>query len=487
MAEVSQFGCIERELCLNILDFSIQSQPSMFKASLSASGLEEEIQQPILITIQSLHFSQLKTANILHTLSRKEFCPGAVENKVNLPKPKLANILDKLLIEKMGKEVVYRSRECEMILIEEEEKLCYSCRDLFKSLGINLPVAEEETQKNVFEVVPHEIESLNFLESETCLEQPLYGPEKNIVMEEVFHSSDHSDDIGGREGINPDNEDVRILNLDQDEGMRNSQHFPRESELAENKVPMKQSHITCNLCPRRFKKETALATHFKKIHNSGYLKKCPFCDLKIDISESRETFYEHVTNLHDAERESDVFKDIRKEFKRHCNQVCQVCEKTFRSWGNYTYHMKSKHTISDPKTYQTCHICGKLMSSNALHYHLKTVHVFEPSSCSECGVSCKNKNYLRAHMRTHNTIPFPCETCGKNFRTKRNLTEHITCVHLKYKGYKCEHCGKGFPAKSKLKSHILCLHTPNEDKPIFYEQCEYRCSRKNHIKNNHRK
>ena len=153
--------------------------------------------------------------------------------------------------------------------------------------------------------------------------------------------------------------------------------------------------------------------------------------------------------------------------------------------------MKSKHTISDPRTYQTCHICGKLMSSNALHYHLKAVHVFEPSSCSECGVSCKNKKYLQAHMRTHNTIPFPCETCGKNFRTKRSLTEHITCVHLKYKGFKCEHCGKGFPAKSKLKSHILCLHTSNEDKPFSFGECEYRCSRrdsiKNHIQNNHRK
>ena len=326
MAEVSQFSCIERELCLNILDFRIQSQPTMFKASLSASGLEEEIQQPILITMQSLHFPQLKTGNILHTLSRKKFCPGTVENKVNLPKPQFGYILEKLLIEKIVKEVVYRSRECEMILIEEEEKLCSSCQDLFQSLGINLPVAEEETQKTVFEVVHPEIKSLDFLDSEICLEQPLDGPDINLVVEEVFHGSDHNDDIGVMESMDQDNEDVKILNLDEDEGKGNIPHFPCESELAQNKVQIKQSHITCNLCPRRFKKETALATHFKKIHNSGYLKKCPFCDLKIDISESRDTFYTHVTNLHDDERESDVFKDIKKGFKRNCNQVCQVCE-----------------------------------------------------------------------------------------------------------------------------------------------------------------
>jgi hypothetical protein len=358
---------------------------------------------------------------------------------------------------------------------------------------------DEKTDIDVFKVIPRDIESMNLLEPEMCTEQPLDYPGKNNGLHEVFHGHGHEDHIGRNVNKDEKIEEVTFSIQDVADAIKDDEDSSGDPDLTMDNIT--QSNIpsnvvdkySCNLCPRRFKNEPALATHFRLIHNSGYLKNCPFCDDKFNISETRETFYTHVTDLHDSERESDVFHKLRKElFNREpFNRICQLCGKIIRSRGNWNAHMQSKHSKSDLKTYKTCHICGKSMNSSAMASHLKTVHVFEPSSCSECGVSCKNKKYLIAHMRTHNTIPFPCETCGKHFRTKRSLSEHITCVHLKDNSYKCEHCGKGFPKKEKLKMHILCLHTSNEDKPFACEKCEYRCSRrdsiKNHIQNNHRK
>ena len=184
---------------------------------------------------------------------------------------------------------------------------------------------------------------------------------------------------------------------------------------------------------------------------------------------------------HDSEIESDAFKEFVREYTES-KRLCQKCVKTFNSDTSWLFHMRRWHMEPDPSTYKTCHICGKIVKTNMIN-HLKT-HEHEPSICSECGVSVKNKMYLLAHMKTHNKIPFPCETCGKKFVTRQNLQEHIKFVHLKKQSFKCEHCEKSFPTRYKVNCHIRSIHT--KEKPYFCEDCDYRCSRKDGI-NAHRR
>ncbi|XP_017162844.1 zinc finger protein 568-like [Poecilia reticulata] len=53
--------------------------------------------------------------------------------------------------------------------------------------------------------------------------------------------------------------------------------------------------------------------------------------------------------------------------------------------------------------------------------------------------------------------PLSCETCGKGFSRKRNLTRHMG-IHTDEKPFSCVNCGKSFRHKVNLTEHMM-IHT----------------------------
>ena len=246
----------------------------------------------------------------------------------------------------------------------------------------------------------------------------------------------------------------------------------------------------CSFCTRILISEKKFATHLKKCHNSEYHKKCLFCDENFEISsDNGNAFSIHMKNMHSSNKESIEYQQLSKEFGESFENYCEKCGKIFHSRGNWNYHRKNKHGSKESKIPETCHICGKGYKN--IKSHIDAFHNFESTTCSECGATLKNKTYLYAHMRIHNyQNAFKCEVCGKEFRVKKNLSEHNLVVHMKDKRIKCEYCGRGFPRKNKLKSHILSVHTSKDEKPLSCNKCDYRCSRRDsmrfHLQNNHK-
>ena len=81
MANVSQFECSERELCLNILNLSIEPGLTKYKATLSASG-DEDIQQALLVSFKTLQMSKFKNGPVVNILKQTQLCAGVRENKI---------------------------------------------------------------------------------------------------------------------------------------------------------------------------------------------------------------------------------------------------------------------------------------------------------------------------------------------------------------------------------------------------------------------
>ena len=139
----SQFTCIERDLNLNILDYSIESQPTVFKGSVAASG--QDLELPVLITIQRIRTPGIISGNILETLGGAELCPGAREQAV-LPLLEDNSWYDQLLVGIVGEDVVYRSRECHLVVLKGGKHPCPACQDLLQGLGVNSsPTVAENT------------------------------------------------------------------------------------------------------------------------------------------------------------------------------------------------------------------------------------------------------------------------------------------------------------------------------------------------------
>eukprot|EP00092_Neocalanus_flemingeri_P015646 GFUD01016935.1.p1 GENE.GFUD01016935.1~~GFUD01016935.1.p1 ORF type:complete len:409 (-),score=87.94 GFUD01016935.1:7-1233(-) len=70
---------------------------------------------------------------------------------------------------------------------------------------------------------------------------------------------------------------------------------------------------------------------------------------------------------------------------------------------------------------------------------------------------------------------FPCDLCGKSFRTKSKLTDHAS-VHAGFKPYQCVLCQKAYSLKENLKAHmtnhkkeVMKLHNCQVcSKPFYY-------------------
>ena len=80
---------------------------------------------------------------------------------------------------------------------------------------------------------------------------------------------------------------------------------------------------------------------------------------------------------------------------------------------------------------------------------------------------------LKAHVEyTHEKVSgHLCPECGKNFKIKSSLRDHILVVH-EGKKYHCDLCTKTFKNKCTLQSHVSQIHKGNKLPPVKCSQCQ---------------
>ena len=91
--------------------------------------------------------------------------------------------------------------------------------------------------------------------------------------------------------------------------------------------------------------------------------------------------------------------------------------------------------------------------------HFKEIHEGEKSMCDICCKTFNNRKYLQVHVRTtHNTtVPFPCEHCGKEFKSNARKNYHVAIAHLVSEIF-CDFCNKSYKNKILLGKHVRKYH-----------------------------
>lgn len=180
--------------------------------------------------------------------------------------------------------------------------------------------------------------------------------------------------------------------------------------------------------------------------------------------------------------------ELKAHKKTHANQkvplICMTCGKSFKTKAGYNHHR------TNVCVQYTCEICEDVfLVKSVLQDHLRTVHDIHEdihaaaeapkkeqahSVCPVCGIKV-TENALSRHMNLHSEDkPYICDLCGKQFRIKWSLREHIM-VEIGMKDYVCEICGKKFVIQAYLNKHMR-FHMMCDGKFEGY-QCEI-CGKK---------
>lgn len=81
--------------------------------------------------------------------------------------------------------------------------------------------------------------------------------------------------------------------------------------------------------------------------------------------------------------------------------------------------------------------------------------------CESCGKQFRKKYVLEQHLHcVHNVAraTFKCDYCEYATRFEHNLERHVA-LHFSAKDFMCEQCGKAFSTEANLADHISYMHT----------------------------
>ncbi|EDS41090.1 conserved hypothetical protein [Culex quinquefasciatus] len=244
----------------------------------------------------------------------------------------------------------------------------------------------------------------------------------------------------------------------------------------------------CTICNLVFSKQYSITKHLQSAPNHN-LEQTPkptqnqfhCCFPKCAPTfPSEDLLLEHCITEHAGKRrenesertnEANVCAGCLKSFENTTTLVwhrtmrftkrytCRFCPLEFTRWPAFRDHENQVHL--GKSIHFPCETCGKLFrTAHSLKAHALIHSEARSEVCDECGAAFRNKGVLKRHKRAVHAAEFrfDCGDCGKKFPTREQMQAHSR-VHTGVKPYPCRFCERAFKHFTDRKRHEMSTHT----------------------------
>ncbi|XP_058833746.1 transcription factor grauzone-like [Topomyia yanbarensis] len=169
-----------------------------------------------------------------------------------------------------------------------------------------------------------------------------------------------------------------------------------------------------------------------------------------------------------AKHKPKTAEDRLKEdelIRQHVACTCDECGLTSETFTSFLKHSLEVH--GKKSAFVLC--CGrKYYKKILLFQHAQTVFFPETFRCEECRKNFTNDEGIKRHIKefhaTEEERKFKCDRCPKSFVVEHKYKKHMNDHYdWENKNCKCEHCGKYYKSRHILTNHIKLKHTEPTD------------------------
>ena len=217
-----------------------------------------------------------------------------------------------------------------------------------------------------------------------------------------------------------------------------------------------KENFICNICLTYFSCKQKRDNHVKNIHSTKPRFSCNVCS---KILFSKDGLASHM-----------------KGHTENCIHECLSCKQTYKNKSDLLKHCMSKgHSHKDNnqgpfKQAQKfdCSECKFTTNRvDSLYRHERNVHgLFNKKldaisktlekkgavKCPKCDKKFTDSKKAEDHLLQQNCDPLKCEVCGKEFDKRVDLSSHTRDVRSEHK-FPCPSCEKVFKQKRNMKAH----------------------------------
>ena len=251
---------------------------------------------------------------------------------------------------------------------------------------------------------------------------------------------------------------------------------------------MKNKQFKCEICCKRFSKESELSKHISRIHDGKKKLKCFTCNTDYD---SRNDMEAHINSVHDGKKpykcpNCDHECLLKKDLKRHIQAIhtffeCDMCSRMYPKSNQLKVHKEKAH---ERKKLFKCDACNEsFIYKGHLKKHNETVHEeMVKFNCNDCAKEFLSFESFEIHKKIEHELinesidetnidefdedlrvklfeldkKYVCKICEKEVFYGKDA--HIKKYHTYNDGLKCPKCGKSFSNYKRVLIHVVTEH-----------------------------